>query len=63
MKKTKQKKSRLRSQPSFFSNVAKLKELTAFKQLSIQTLLAWEKLKNNHNAGIKTFPIRPFLIN
>jgi hypothetical protein len=60
MKKTKQKKSRLRSQPSFFSNVAKLKELTAFKQLSILTLLAWEKLKNIHKAEIKLKPFRPF---
>ena len=47
----------------FLSNVAKLKELTPFKQLSILTLLAWEKLKNNHKAKLKTSSFRPFLIN
>jgi len=62
MKKTKQKKSRLRSQPSFFSNVAKLKKLTAFKQLSILTLLSWEKSKNIHKAEIKLKPFRPFFL-
>ena len=57
-----EKKSRLRSWPSFLSNVAKLKELTPFKQLSILTLLAWEKLKNIHKAEIKLKPFRPFLV-